>query len=72
MYSSTFKDKTSPSEFGFTSYKGDKRQPSFVKTKPWSTIGKAKMEGIVGRPMIELKDRMGKRVIVKVKVRDYE
>jgi hypothetical protein len=30
------------------------------------------MEGIVGRPIVELKDRMGKRVIVKVKVRDYE
>ena len=44
----------------------------FVKTKPWSTIGKAKMEGVVGRPMIELKDRMGKRIVVKVKVRDYE
>ena len=43
-----------------------------VKTKPMSTIGTAPMEGVVGRPIIELKDRLGKRVIVKVKVRDFE
>ena len=43
----------------------------FVKTEPWSTIGKAKMEGVVGRPYIELKDRMGKRVITKIKVFDF-
>ena len=44
----------------------------FVKTKPNSTIGTAKMEGLVGRPKIELKDRAGKRVIVKIKVKDFE
>lgn len=43
----------------------------FVKTKPSSTIGKAKMEGIVGCPMVEMKDRVGKRVIVKIKVCDF-
>lgn len=45
-----------------------------VKTKPDSIIAKngAKMEGVVGRPIIELKDRLGKRVIIKVKVRDFE
>jgi ATP-dependent RNA circularization protein (DNA/RNA ligase family) len=43
----------------------------FVKTEPLSTIGKAKMEGVVGRPCIELKDRMGKRVITKIKVFDF-
>lgn len=43
-----------------------------VKTKPMSTIGTAPMEGVVGRPIVELKDRLGKRVIVKVKVRDFE
>lgn len=43
----------------------------FVKTEPQSTIGKAKMEGVVGRPCIELKDRMGKRVITKIKVFDF-
>ena len=43
----------------------------YVKTKPKSTIGTANMEGLVGRPMVEMKDRMGKRVIVKIKVCDF-
>ena len=43
-----------------------------VKTKPMSTIGNAPMEGIVARPLVEVKDRMGRRVIVKVKARDFE
>lgn len=42
----------------------------FVKTKPMSTIGTAPMEGVVGRPKMELRDRSGKRVIVKIKVKD--
>lgn len=44
----------------------------FVKTKPNSTIGKAKMEGLVGRPVVEMQDRCGNRIIVKIKVRDFE
>lgn len=44
----------------------------FVKTKPKSTIGTAPMEGLVGRTKAELKDRCGNRVIVKIKVRDFE
>ena len=44
----------------------------FVKSEPISTIGVAPMEGIVGRPMVEIRNREGKRVIVKVKVRDFE
>lgn len=43
---------------------------SFVKARPNSTIGTAKMEGVVGRPKVELRDRRGNRVIVKIKVRD--
>ena len=43
----------------------------FVKTKPKSTIGTANMEGLVGRPVVEMKDRLGKRVIVKIKVCDF-
>ena len=43
----------------------------YIKTCPSSTIGIAKMEGVVGRPAIELRDRLGKRVIVKVKVHDF-
>lgn len=46
---------------------------SFVKAKPISRVGKcqAPMEGLVCRPAVELYDRMGRRVIVKVKVRDF-
>ena len=43
----------------------------WVKRKPMSYIGKAPMEGIVARPVVEMKDRMGKRVIVKIKVKDF-
>ena len=43
----------------------------FVKSKPKSTIGKANMEGLVGRPKVEMYDRMGRRMIVKVKVKDF-
>lgn len=43
-----------------------------IKQKPLSTIGTAPMEGVVGRPCVELKDRMGKRLIVKIKARDFE
>jgi ATP-dependent RNA circularization protein (DNA/RNA ligase family) len=45
---------------------------NYVKTKPKSNIGTANSEGVVGRPEVELQDRTGKRVIVKVKVRDFE
>lgn len=43
----------------------------YVKTKPKSTIGTADMEGLVGKPLVELKDRTGNRLIVKVKVCDF-
>ena len=44
----------------------------YVKTKPKSVFGTANSEGVVGRPEIELQDRTGNRVIVKIKVRDFE
>lgn len=43
-----------------------------VKSHPLSRIGNAPMEGVVGRPIVEVRDRMGKRIIVKVKVKDFE
>lgn len=43
-----------------------------VKSHPSSTIGSAKMEGLVGVPLANLKDRLGKRIIVKIKERDFE
>lgn len=48
-----------------------KKAVDFVKQKPKSTIGTANMEGLVGRPLTEMLDRMGKRVIVKIKVCDF-
>ena len=44
----------------------------FVKTSPKSTFGTAMMEGVVGRPKVELRDRSGERVIVKIKVKDFK
>jgi hypothetical protein len=44
----------------------------FVKAKPKSTIGTADMEGVVGRPKVELRNRAGERIIVKIKVCDFE
>ena len=44
---------------------------SYVKSKPMSTIGKAPMEGLVARPKVELNDRCGNRLIVKIKVKDF-
>lgn len=44
----------------------------FVKASPTSIINpKHEMEGVVCRPNCELLDRMGKRIIVKVKVHDF-
>lgn len=44
----------------------------FVKKHPKSTIGTAYMEGIVARPKVELQDRCGNRVIVKIKYKDFK
>lgn len=45
----------------------------FVKNNRKSTIAKngAELEGLVGRPKMEMCDRMGNRVIVKIKYRDF-
>jgi hypothetical protein len=44
----------------------------FVKAHPKSTMGTAMMEGVVGRPKVEMRDRCGKRVIVKIKWEDFK
>lgn len=44
----------------------------FIKGKPKSTIGVADMEGIVCKPAIDMLDRMGRRLIVKIKVCDFK
>lgn len=43
----------------------------YVKTKPYSLAGYCVMEGIIARPYIELNDRMNRRIITKIKVKDY-
>ena len=47
---------------------------NFVLETEKSFIGKKQsvLEGLVGRPQVELKDRMGKRLIVKIKRCDFE
>lgn len=44
----------------------------FVKGHPKSTLGNCEMEGIVCRPSLELRDRRGERVIVKIKWNDFK
>ena len=44
----------------------------FVKSAPDSKIGTAKAEGVVGRPSVEMQDRCGNRLIVKIKVNDFK
>lgn len=45
----------------------------YVKAKPKSTISvrEKESEGLVGKPSVEMKDRRGNRIIVKIKVRDF-
>lgn len=43
----------------------------FVKTFPKSTMGTANMEGVVGKPKVDMLDRMGRRMIVKIKCSDF-
>lgn len=44
----------------------------YVKSKPKSTIGNANMEGLVCKPAVDMLDRMGRRLIVKIKVCDFQ
>lgn len=45
----------------------------YVKNKPMSTIARSQRpsEGLIGRPMHELTDAWGNRIIVKIKVDDF-
>ena len=44
---------------------------NYVVQKPLSAFSNNVMEGVVARPLVELKDNQGKRIIVKIKVQDY-
>lgn len=43
----------------------------FIRQHPQSNLRNAEMEGVVCRPIYELSDRTGKRLIVKIKCRDF-
>lgn len=45
----------------------------YIKLHPMSMLGNHmhEMEGIVGKPEVELKDRRGRRIIVKIKYKDF-
>ena len=43
----------------------------YVKTKPKSVIGAEISEGLVGRPIFELNNNTGRRIITKIKTRDF-
>lgn len=45
---------------------------AFVLQNPHSTIGDLPMEGLVCRPSVELQDRCGERLIVKIKYKDFK
>lgn len=46
---------------------------TYVKSKPLSALSdKVSMEGVVAKPAMEIRDRSGKRLIVKIKVCDFE
>lgn len=44
----------------------------FIKSHPKSILRDAEMEGIVGRPMVQMFSRTGERIMVKIKCRDFE
>lgn len=44
---------------------------NYVMQHPTSTMGTAMMEGVVGRPVVEMRDRRGNRIIVKIKWDDF-
>lgn len=43
---------------------------NYVLTHSTSTFSNAKLEGLVGKPIGDFRDRLGKRIVVKIKKRD--
>ena len=43
----------------------------FIKSHPMSLLRDSEMEGIVGRPMVQMFSRTGERIMVKIKCRDF-
>ena len=44
---------------------------NFIKTHPKSRLRDAEMEGIVGRPIVQMFSRTGQRIMVKITCRDF-
>lgn len=44
----------------------------FVETHDYSIFSNAKLEGIVGKPIGDFRDRLGNRIVVKIKKKDLE
>ena len=63
----TFEIDTAPFLFRGTLLQG----VDFIKSHPMSTMRDAEMEGIVGRPMVQMFSRTGERIMVKIKCRDF-
>lgn len=45
---------------------------ALIKTHPKSMLKDGEMEGVVGRPMVQMFSRKGERIMVKIKCRDFE
>ena len=45
---------------------------NYVKNNTISTFSKATLEGLVGKPIGDFRDRLGKRIVVKIKKRDLD
>ena len=63
----TFNIDTAPFMFRGTLEQG----VQFIKTHPKSLLRDAEMEGIVGRPLVQMFSRTGERIMVKIKCRDF-
>ena len=63
----TFNIKTAPFMFRGTLEDGVR----FIKSHPKSVLRDAEMEGIVGRPTVQMFSRTGERIMVKIKCRDF-
>jgi len=63
-------------DYAYTIFVGTLQQGiDYIKGHPKSLIAKNKdyyMEGIVGRPVVELRDRLGRRIITKIKWEDIK
>ena len=63
----TFGIETAPFMFNGTLEDG----VEYIKDHPKSKLRDAEMEGIVGRPLVQMFSRTGERIMVKIKCRDF-